>query len=356
VTLAGAVGIGACRAERPQPTDEDPSSGAEPCPGFEGKTVRWIVPNAPGGGFDSEARLIEPFLARRLGAQVLVDNVPGAAGIVGARTVKTAVPDGLTIGSLGVPGLLAAALTGETDAPDPSRDFAVLGRVSRSWHVWAVGASSPIRTLDELIARAETKPITFAISEVSSASFVSITISGALLGAPVEVVPGFGGTREASLAAVRGDVDCVCFNFDTIVDLIDANELRPILQVSATAVAEHSSLDAAALLGGVEGQAARYARSRGEEPAQAREMADILTEFMSAGRVIVAPRGLEASVQECLQSRLFEALSDPRLADAARSSLDVASADVATASVRAAADRSVALVPIIRSAIRKVRS
>jgi tripartite-type tricarboxylate transporter receptor subunit TctC len=314
------------------------------------------VPNAPGGGFDAEARLLEPFLEARLGAEIAVDNVPGAGGIVGASAIASATPDGLTIGLLGAPGLMASALTGESEAPNPASDFSVLGRLSRSWHVWAVAAHAPASGVDEFVATSRGRPILFAITEVGSASFVTITVSAALAAARVETVPGFSGTRSAALAVVRGDVDCVSFNFDTILDLVEAGDLRPVLQLSDAPVSDHPALAGVPLLGGAEGLAARRARALGTDDASARETASALAEFVSAGRVVVAPRGIRQDVLRCLETSLADALADPALHAAARHTLDVAGSAEAGDGLRAAAERSHLLLPFIRDAIARVRA
>src|SRR5262245_49981844 len=83
-----------------------PPAASGKCAALAGKQVRWIVPNAPGGGYDAEARLIEPFFEQQIGAEIAIENEAGAGGIVGARAIAMAPPDGLTIGSIGAPGLL----------------------------------------------------------------------------------------------------------------------------------------------------------------------------------------------------------------------------------------------------------
>ena len=95
---------------------------------------------------------------------------------------------------------------------------------------------------------------------MGSANFVSITATAALLGIDVEFVGGFAGTRSACLAAMRGDVDLVCFNFETIVDLFRAGDLRPLLQVSVDRIASDRVLDDVPVLGGVDGYAVAHAR------------------------------------------------------------------------------------------------
>ena len=67
---------------------------------IEGARVRWIVGWSPGGGFDTYSRLAEPFIEKALGAQIVIDNVRGAGGRVGALMLSRSRPDGRTLGIL----------------------------------------------------------------------------------------------------------------------------------------------------------------------------------------------------------------------------------------------------------------
>src|SRR5580704_19220287 len=64
---------------------------------FSGKTVRLVVGYGPGGGYDAYARMIAPHLSKVLGASVVVENQPGAGGLVALNRLPTAAPDGLTM-------------------------------------------------------------------------------------------------------------------------------------------------------------------------------------------------------------------------------------------------------------------
>src|ERR1700692_3001493 len=64
---------------------------------FSGKTVRMVVGYGPGGGYDAYARMIAPHLSKVLGANVVVENQPGAGGLVALNRIYTAAPDGLTM-------------------------------------------------------------------------------------------------------------------------------------------------------------------------------------------------------------------------------------------------------------------
>ena len=348
VALAGAiVSAGGCR------TRSDAASGA--CPGIGGRQIRWVVPNAAGGGYDTESRLLRPHLEAALGATIRIDNVAGAGGLIGARSIVSAPPDGLTLGIVGVPGLLVAALTGETAAPDPSKAFTILGRIARSWHVWATAGTSSLRSMRDVVAEAARRPLVFGINEIGSANFVSVTGASALLGLPVEFVGGFAGNRAASLAAIRGDVDLVCFNYETIRDLIADGELRPLLQVSSRAISPDGPLADVPLLGGPSGWAVAAAEARGEDGARARAAADGLAQVMGAGRVIVAPSGLPAARAACLQRVVGSVLTGPALRASTRRAIDPAHAEEALADVVAASATATSLVPLVRDRLARIR-
>jgi tripartite-type tricarboxylate transporter receptor subunit TctC len=68
------------------------------CPQLSGKTINWIIPNAPGSGYDMNSRLVEPHLEKILAAELVLKNVIGAGGVIGARTIMNATPDGRTLG------------------------------------------------------------------------------------------------------------------------------------------------------------------------------------------------------------------------------------------------------------------
>lgn len=331
-----------------------PRDGA--CPPLAGRRLRWIVPNAAGGGYDTESRLLQPLLARRLGADIVIDNQAGAGGVIGARAIAGARPDGATLGILGVPGLLVASLMGETQAPDPATAFTVLGRIARSWHVWGTGASSPLSTIDAVVAASARRPLICGINEVGSANFVSITATAALLGIDVEFVGGFAGTRSACLAAMRGDVDLVCFNFETIGDLFKAGDLRPLLQVSVERIAKDRVLDDVPVLGGADGYAATHARSRGRDAGAMREAADGLAQVMGGGRILVAPAGLPDAIGRCLADAVGDVLASAELRASTTRVLDTAPAEAARADVLLAARMAPRLLPAVRAALARMRA
>lgn len=314
-----------------------------------------MVPNAPGGGYDTESRILQPFLESRLGAAIVVDNQPGAGGLIGARTIVDARPDGRTLGLIGLPGFTVARLIGHEGAPDPVRDFTILGRISRSVHVWVVGASSPMKTIDDALAAAGRRPLVFPLNEVASVDFIGITVPAALLGVPIDVVPGFEGTRANALAAMRGDVDLVCSNFASIRPMLVAGELRPLLQVSTEPIAGDAILEGVPVLGGADGVAARLAVAAGRDRTRMVADAESVVRVIGSGRVVVGPRALPPEVADCLEQVLEQVLASEDLRRVAMGSLDPATADTAHADARAAPVDAARLLPLIQPTLEKLR-
>ena len=329
-----------------------------PCPKVAGKKIRWVVPHSSGGGYDTISRIIAPFYKRALGTEIFVENITGAGGIVGAKTISEAKPDGLTIGILNGSGLMALALAGDKNAPNPEKDFTILGRVARSRHVWLTGKHSPFQTIEDVLKEAEKRPMVFGIRDVGSVNFISITITSNFLGINSEVIAGYSGSRQGTLAALRGDVDIVSYNFESILAQIENGDVRPLLQISDEQISSHSSLVSVPLLGGETGLAALRAAELGRDKKEAIKGAKALSKLIGAGRLIVAPLGLDKDLSACLERELIETLNaqDFKAAAAkANRSLDIARADTAKSDLKVVTQTMNKFAPILQEAIKKAR-
>jgi len=130
---------------------------AERTPEYPWKTVRMVVPFAPGGGADLNARLLGPRLSERLGQPFVADNRPAAGGIVGNEIAAKSTPDGHTL--LIATSTLASAPAIHKKLPyDVLRDFAPVALTVNSPLVVVVHPSVPAKTMAELIAYARANP------------------------------------------------------------------------------------------------------------------------------------------------------------------------------------------------------
>ncbi len=317
--------------------------------------MRWVVPHSLGGGYDTYSRLFAPYFERALGAEVVVENVRGAGGIVGARTIMNAPPDGNTLGILNASGLLVAAHIGQRGAPDPATSFSVLGRIASTRQVWATSASSRFRSLSDVVAAGRA---VFGARGVSGTGFVNVAVASDLLGLKADVVLGYEGAPERVLAAVRGEVDLVALNFDSILSWIESGELRPLLQVADAPISDHPALDGVPLLGSETGWAVKRAAQLDRSVADARADASALAALFAAGRMVVAPKQLPVSVEACLRDAVSAALADvdfQAAAGVAKRSLAPANWAEAQAEIRLAAARVPRFAAVVKQAIERTR-
>ncbi len=329
------------------PTSVTRSAASAGCPTLSGP-VRWVVPNAPGGGYDELSRLLEPHLEKVLGVRIQVDNVPGAGGLRGAGLVSEAAPNGQTLGILNLPGLLMARLD-DSSAPDPVDAFTLLGTVARSRHVWSTAAGSEIRSIEDALRIGRSRGLVFAVSSFNSQGFFNAAVPCALLGLRAEFVAGYGGSGESILAAIRGDVDLVSVDAGTQVDTVGAGDLRPLFRISAKARgAAYQQLPS---LTGPDG----LAQDRG---AEAVADAEAFVRFTSAGRVLAGPPKMAPALAQCLDRAICTALGAPefeRRATAKRWILEPSCAADTLAAVRAAREDARRIAPIIEAARAKAR-
>lgn len=124
---------------------------------FPTRPIRLVVPFPPGAASDFLARVLGQKLTETWGQQVVVDNRPGAGGLIGGSVVAKAIPDGYTLALVGQPHLTAPLLS--RDPPwDPFRDFTYVGNVASMPNVAVVGPGLPVNSLNELLARIREKP------------------------------------------------------------------------------------------------------------------------------------------------------------------------------------------------------
>lgn len=154
------------------------------------KPLRVVVPYPPGGFTDVTARLVAQKLQERLGQTVVVDNKPGANGIIGVDAVAKAPPDGSTFGVV-----IAAYAANTTLYPklpyDPKKDLAAVSLIGLSPLVAAVNNDAPFKTAAELIAYAKRNPgkVSFGSSGNGSAAHLSTEYLKALTGSYMVHIP-----------------------------------------------------------------------------------------------------------------------------------------------------------------------
>ena len=125
---------------------------------YPNRPIRYILPVAPGGGSDITARTLTPKLIEALGQQVVIDNRPGAGGLIGMSIAARETPDGYTIvqGTIG-PVAVDASLHSKMPY-DASRDFTPIARLVSALNILVVHPSMPVHTVKDLINYAKKNP------------------------------------------------------------------------------------------------------------------------------------------------------------------------------------------------------
>jgi tripartite-type tricarboxylate transporter receptor subunit TctC len=142
---------------------------------YPNKQIRLIVPFPAGSGPDANARVLASGLTRVLGQQIIIDNRPGASGIIGTQLAARSTPDGYTL-------LLATAST-FASVPnlyeklpfDLDRDFTPISQIELIPCALVVNPSLPVKTVAELIALAKSKPGQLTFGSVGNGSFLHLS-------------------------------------------------------------------------------------------------------------------------------------------------------------------------------------
>jgi len=132
-------------------------SGALPAQGYPAKAIRVVVPYAPGGATDLTARLVGQKMQEAMKQNVLVDNRPGAGGVIGTDIVAKAAPDGYTV-LIAVPAEIAILPHLQKMPYDVARDLAPVSLAAVTPLVLVVHPSLPVRSVKDLIAFARARP------------------------------------------------------------------------------------------------------------------------------------------------------------------------------------------------------
>jgi len=203
------------------------------------KPIKLVAPSTPGDAPDVIARLVADKLSIVLGQQVVVENRPGAGGIVGSEAVARAAPDGYTLimGNAGSHGINAAVYA---NLPyDIQRDFAPVSQVAVAPNVMVINPSLPAKTVAEFVAYAKSQPgkLSYASGGNGSSAHMSMELFKSMAGVDIQHIP-YKGSSPALTDLVAGQVAVFIGNMPPTVPLVKAGKLRALAVTTKT----HSAL------------------------------------------------------------------------------------------------------------------
>ena len=194
---------------------------------YPAKSVRLIVPFPPGGSTETIARITAMKLAEHWGQQVIVDNRPGAGGMIGTEIGAKATPDGynLLMGS-GAPLTIIPGLQPKLGY-DPLKDFAHIINVAAVPNVFASHPSVPARNIKELIALARTRPgqLTFSSNGAGAPGHLAGELLNVMSGTKMLHVP-YKGAAPATLAVLSGEVSLTITTTTSVLPQAKAGRIK----------------------------------------------------------------------------------------------------------------------------------
>ncbi len=211
--------------------------------GFPSRPVRIVVPYSVGVGPDVVARSVAQQLAHLWGQPVLVDNKPGASGIVAFGEVRRVAPDGHTLfladtATLAVNPLLHAHLP-----YDPVRDLLPLTLLFRATFLIWVGAATRHRNVAEMLDAARRAPgsVSYGTLGNGHASHVAIETLAHAAGVQMLHVP-FKDAGALFVAVAAGQVDFTAFGMNSVAGLMASGRLRPLAVAAKARLAAHPQI------------------------------------------------------------------------------------------------------------------
>ena len=198
-------------------------------PAYPTKPIRLIVPFSPGGASDLTARTLAQKMGEALGQTIIVDNKPGANGVLGLELTSKAAPDGYTLvltdrGSLTVNPSLYQKLP-----YDPIKDFSFIGIATDGPYVLVANPKLNVSTVMELVALSKAKPgtISYASYGVGSMAQLDLEAFNQKMGTDMLHVP-YKGASPAAQAAVAGEVGVTIATVPAVQGFIKDGRLRAL--------------------------------------------------------------------------------------------------------------------------------
>ena len=301
---------------------------------FNGKTVNYIVATDPGGGYDTNGRLVAEFMQKHLpGSTFVVQNMPGAGHLIGTNYIYASEPDGLTFGTFNT-GLIYSQLAGKEGIKFDLAKMSWIGKVASDPRVIVVSKQSGIESFDQLKSLKE--PIKFAAAGVGSASTIEATMLINTQHLPIQVITGYNGDED-QLAMRRGEVQGIIGSRSTFQQFVDEGQGKFIAQIggSETDVPQLSSM--------VDSEDGRKAIALVESQS-------------NISRLTAGPAGIPEDRLAALREAYRAATSDPEFLKKAESlglPVDPLVGDDVGAAVAKAMDQTPEMVAFLKEALEK---
>jgi tripartite-type tricarboxylate transporter receptor subunit TctC len=206
--------------------------------GWPDKPVKWTLSQPPGSGPDNVARILADRLAKAWGQGVVIENRPGGQNTIGAQAAARAPADGLNFYFATTAALVTNPLLFKTLPYDPARDFVPVAFIARSPFAVLVDASSPLKTVDELVARSKASPGKLTLGNEGPRTFSGMIarLFNARTQAGANLVP-YANVGVGTQDLMGGHVDAMVADLASTAALARQGRLRVLATTAARRVA-----------------------------------------------------------------------------------------------------------------------
>ena len=267
---------------------------------YKGATLKLIDPHAPGGSYDQWVRALAPHMKKHTGANVVVENMGGASGLMGgAHLYSVAKPDGLTVMILPMPGMIVSDMLGFEEVKYELEKFSYIGRVEIMTRGFFTSKASGFKSVADM--QKATKVIRFGSVDPTSQSSLDASLISEGFGLKSKIIPGYKGSKEYMLALMAGrEVDAAVTTFTGYDRNVKRGEISLMAMMGKK---RHPDFpETPAIL---------------EIPAspEGKKLLELLSILVESGRMIVGPPGLPEANRLFLENALSASLKEPALMD-----------------------------------------
>ena len=197
---------------------------------YKGKTVHFVVGLGVGGGFDAYARMIAPYLGQELGANVLVDHLPGAGGLLALNQIYTAQGDGLRLLIVnGTPAGLGQLIEQDNIRYDLAK-FDHLGVISAYPWIWLASKQSGIKSVADALQAG--RKIRWGGTGPSDGPADGAAITCEALKLDCQTILGYRSSGEIALAMERGELDALYVSDSSAANYTQAGQVTPVASMA----------------------------------------------------------------------------------------------------------------------------
>ncbi len=265
---------------------------------YAGKSIDWIVPYEPGGGYDEYSRVIAPYMEKYTGARIDIVNMPGSGGMKGAVEIFNAPTDGLTIGIINGSAMITNELAGIEGADYKVADYNFLGRMVADIRVMVASAGSGITSIEQYMDNG--KPEVMGATGLGGSTYVDAVIVGDVFKMDQRVVHGFNSSSDIRTAMLRGDVQAMWGSLGSALSGIEDGDHVVIL---------HSEANPTGVLEGVPSVFDLAANA--EDSDYKIKILQGWEGLSAVGRPVAAPPGVPEDRVAFLRDAFEKAMNDP---------------------------------------------